>query len=68
MPTVIVRMRDVKEKHGCVKVNIAFNGEFVTRDKRSNKSVNTKNYKFFRTSDLDKWYERYIIEPIGIAR
>jgi len=35
-------MRDVIERHGCVKVNTAFNGEFVTWDKRVNKSVNEK--------------------------
>jgi len=60
---VIERVRDIIERHGCVKVNTAFNSEFVTGDKRANKSENTKYYKLFRTSDLDEWYERYIIEP-----
>jgi len=60
---VIERVRDIIEGHGCVKINTAFNGEFVSGDKRANKSVNTKNYELFRTSDLDEWYERYIIEP-----
>jgi len=60
---VIERVRDIIERHGCVKVNTAFNGEFVTGDKRANKSINTKNYELFPTSDLDEWYERYIIEP-----
>jgi len=36
------------------KVKAAFNGEFVTGDKRANKSVNTKNYELFRTSDLNE--------------
>jgi len=46
-------VQDVIDRHGCVKVNTAFN-EFVTRDKPANKSVNTKNYEHFRTSDLDE--------------
>jgi len=36
----------------------------VTGDKCFNKSVNTKNYELFRTSNLDEWYEEYIIEPM----
>jgi len=40
-----------------------FNGEFVTGDKRVNKSINTRNYELFRTSNLHEWYERHVIEP-----
>jgi len=32
----------------------------VIEDTCANKSVNTKNYKLFQTSDLNEWYERYI--------
>lgn len=46
-----------------MKVNTVFNGEFVTGDKRANKSINTKNYELFRTSDLEEWYARRVVEP-----
>ncbi len=54
----------VRERHGSVKVNTAFNGEFVTGDKRDIKSVNTKNYELYQTSDLDEWYVSRVIKPI----
>ncbi|XP_070155793.1 uncharacterized protein, partial [Polyergus mexicanus] len=50
-------------KHFNVKINSVFNGEFVTGDKRANKSINTRNYELFRTSDLREWYERRVVEP-----
>ncbi|KYQ56415.1 hypothetical protein ALC60_04655, partial [Trachymyrmex zeteki] len=40
---VLEQVRDAIERHGSVKVNTAFNGEFVANDKRANKSINTKN-------------------------
>jgi len=60
---VLERVRDVIERHNSVKVNTVFNGEFVTGDKRANKSMNTRNYKLFRTSNLPERYERHVIEP-----
>jgi len=60
---VLERVRDVIERHNGVKVNTVFNGEFVTGDKRANKSINTRNYELFRTSNLREWYERHVIEP-----
>ncbi|XP_070169329.1 uncharacterized protein [Polyergus mexicanus] len=51
------------ERHNNVKVNTVFNGEFVSGDKSANKSVNTRNYELFRTSDLHEWYERRVVEP-----
>ncbi|XP_036140462.1 uncharacterized protein LOC118644854 [Monomorium pharaonis] len=60
---VLERVRDALEEHNSVKVNTAFNGVFVTGDKRANKSINTKNCELFQTSDLDEWYERRVIEP-----
>ena len=59
---VLERVREAINVHGSVKVNTAFNGEFVAGDKRANKSVNTKNYAFFQVSDLNEWYQRYVIE------
>jgi len=64
---VLERVRDVIERHNSVKVNTVFNGEFVTGDKRANKSINTRNYELFRTSNLHEWYERHIIEPTLVA-
>ena len=60
---VIRHVQDCIKIHNCVKVNTVFNGEFVAGDKRANKSVNTKNYELFRTTDLREWYERRVIEP-----
>jgi len=50
------RMRDTVERHG-VKVNTAFNGEFAMKDKRTNKSIITKNSEIYRYTDLRVWYE-----------
>ena len=44
---VLERVRDAVEKHDSAKVNIAFNGEFATKDKRTNKSINTKNREIY---------------------
>ncbi|KYN27445.1 hypothetical protein ALC57_03154 [Trachymyrmex cornetzi] len=45
---VLERVRDAIERHGSVKVNTAFNGEFATKDKRTIKSINTKNIEIYR--------------------
>ena len=34
----------VMQSHNNIKVNIVFNGEFISSDKRTNKSVSMKNY------------------------
>ncbi|XP_070161381.1 LOW QUALITY PROTEIN: uncharacterized protein [Polyergus mexicanus] len=60
---VLEHVQKVMERHNNVKVNTVFNGEFVSGDKSANKSVNTKNYELFRTSDLHEWYERRVVEP-----
>jgi len=60
---VTEHVQDVMKRHNCVKVNTIFNGEFVAGDKHANKSINTRNYELFRTSDLREWYERRVIEP-----
>ncbi|KYN15057.1 hypothetical protein ALC57_12720 [Trachymyrmex cornetzi] len=49
---VLERVRDAVERHGSVKVNTAFNGEFATKDKRANKSINTKNSEIYRCTDV----------------
>jgi len=58
---VLEHVQDALKRHNCVKVNTIFNGEFVTGDKRANKSINTRNS--FALSDLRQWYERRVIEP-----
>ncbi|XP_070155137.1 uncharacterized protein [Polyergus mexicanus] len=60
---VLEHVKNVLKKHFNVKVNTVFNGEFVSGDKRANKSVNTRNCELFRTSDLHEWYERCVVEP-----
>ena len=60
---VLKHVQKVMQKHFTVKVNTMFNGEFVSGDKRANKSIGTKNYELFRTSDLREWYEHRVIEP-----
>jgi len=39
---VLERVRDAVERHGSVKMNTAFNGEFATKNKHA-KSIITKN-------------------------
>ncbi|XP_077260494.1 uncharacterized protein LOC143896465 [Temnothorax americanus] len=60
---VLDRVRNVMQRHASVKINTVFNGEFVTGDKRANKSVSTGNRELFRASDLREWYELHVIEP-----
>jgi len=59
---VLEHVENVIKKYYNVKVNTIFNGEFVTENQRANKSVSTRNYKLFRTSDLRESYERCVIE------
>jgi len=47
-----------------IKINTVFNGEFVAGDKSANKSIATRNYELFRTSNLREWYELRVVEPI----
>lgn len=61
--TVLPHVQSAIEEHGSLKVNTVFNGEFVSGDKRANKSINTKNCELFCTSELDEWYERRVVEP-----
>ncbi|KYN11071.1 hypothetical protein ALC57_16789 [Trachymyrmex cornetzi] len=49
---VLGQVRDAVERHGSAKVNTAFNGEFATKDKRANKSINTKNNEIYRCTDI----------------
>ena len=56
-------VQDTLRKHRSLKVNTVFNGEFVAGDKHACNSINTRNCELFRTSDLQEWYQRCVIEP-----
>ncbi|XP_025162986.1 uncharacterized protein LOC112590643 [Harpegnathos saltator] len=60
---VLEHVRSVMKRHGSIKVNTVFNGEFVAGNKRANKSINTRNVELFFTSDLDNWFAMRVIEP-----
>ncbi|KYN09355.1 hypothetical protein ALC57_18531 [Trachymyrmex cornetzi] len=64
---VIDRIRDNLQRHDCLKVNTIFNGEFVADVKRSAKSITTKNYELFNTSDLREWYDEHVTDDILAA-
>jgi len=61
---VLERVQSVMQQHDNIKINTVFNGEFVTGDKHANKSIATRNYELFQTSNLREWYELRIVEPI----
>ena len=64
---ILDRIHDNLQRHICLKVNTIFNDEFVADAKRSAKSITTKNYELFDTSDLRKWYDKHMIDDILAA-
>lgn len=69
---VLDNVQKFVEKHGNIKINTVFNGEFVAGDKRVDKSISTENCKLFRPSVtrkysvyhyLREWYARHVVEP-----
>jgi len=60
---VLERVQSVMQEHDNIKINTMFNGEFVAGDKRANKSITTRNYEFFRSSNLQEWYQSRVVEP-----
>ncbi|XP_039304370.1 uncharacterized protein LOC120357599 [Solenopsis invicta] len=61
---VLEHVQSVMQRHGNVKINAIFNGEFVAGDKRANKCITTRNYELFQCSDLHEWYQLHVIEII----
>ncbi|XP_039312526.1 uncharacterized protein LOC120359374 [Solenopsis invicta] len=61
---VLEHVQSVMQRHGNVKINAIFNGEFVVGDKRANKCITTRNYELFQCSDLHEWYQLHVIEII----
>jgi len=51
---LLEHVQSVIRKHDNIKINTVFDGEFVSGDKHVNKSVSTRNYEFFCSSDLQK--------------
>ncbi|KYN05511.1 hypothetical protein ALC62_03548 [Cyphomyrmex costatus] len=52
---VLERVRGAIERHGSVKVNTAFNGEFIAGDKRTVMSINSKNCELYPASNVREW-------------
>ncbi|KYN05857.1 hypothetical protein ALC62_03210 [Cyphomyrmex costatus] len=52
---VLERVRGAIEKHGSVKANTAFNGEFVAGDKRTVMGINTKNCELYLASNVREY-------------
>lgn len=52
-------------EHGNVKINTAFNREFVTGDKIAMKTIATKKSRAISsTFNLNKWYTRHVEDII----
>ncbi|XP_071642960.1 uncharacterized protein [Temnothorax longispinosus] len=65
--TVLEKVRDNMTRHGCLKVNVIFNGEFVADVKTDVKSIATRNEQLLPGSDLDEWYDRHVRDAILAA-
>ncbi|KYN50607.1 hypothetical protein ALC57_11771 [Trachymyrmex cornetzi] len=52
---LLERVRDAVKRHGSVKMNIAFNGDFAMKDKRTKKSIITKNSEIYTTWAEKSW-------------
>jgi len=55
------------QKRDIIKINTVFKSDFITGNKRANKSIAKKNSEFFRSSDLHECYELRVVEPILIS-
>ncbi|KYN06853.1 hypothetical protein ALC62_02236 [Cyphomyrmex costatus] len=52
---VLECVRSAIERHGSVKVNTAFNGEFIAGDKRTVMGINSKNCEMYPTSNVREY-------------
>ena len=62
--TVLDAIRNAMAQNGNVKVNTTFNGEFVSGERISVKTISTRNHPLFLASDLSQWYETRVSDPI----
>ncbi|KYM93940.1 hypothetical protein ALC62_15447, partial [Cyphomyrmex costatus] len=60
---VVELVRGAIDIHDSMKVNTAFNGEFVAGDKRTVMGINGKNCELYRCTDLREWYASRVMEP-----
>jgi len=60
---VLDRVQNVLQKRNALKINTVFNGEFVAGNKSANKSIVTRNYELFHSTDLLEWYKLRVAEP-----
>jgi len=65
---VLEHVQIVMQRHNNIKVNTVFNGEFISSDKRANKSVSTKNYELFNSFDLRMIRVAHCRAHLSIAR
>lgn len=59
---VLEQIRLQLRTHNCLKVNTIFNGEFVTDADTSVKSITTRNHQLLVASDLQEWYDVYVLD------
>ncbi|XP_026828646.1 uncharacterized protein LOC105279427 [Ooceraea biroi] len=59
---VIERVRGSLATLNGVKVNTAFNAEFVASEKTAVKTIATRNHGLLPTSDLREWYDKRVME------
>ena len=59
---MLEHVQNVIQRHDNIKINTMFNSEFVSGDKRANKSV--RSYELFCSSDLYEWYASHVVESI----
>ncbi|XP_067212484.1 uncharacterized protein [Linepithema humile] len=62
--TIIERIQSVMVEHNSVKINTAFNGEFIAGDKTAVKTIATKNRELFPTTDVQEWYTKHVVDVI----
>ncbi|KYN02008.1 hypothetical protein ALC62_07185 [Cyphomyrmex costatus] len=63
---VLERVRGAIERHGSVKVNTAFNGEFIAGDKRTVMGINSKNCELYPASNVREWHVNLLYDSLYI--
>ncbi|KYN10235.1 hypothetical protein ALC57_17633, partial [Trachymyrmex cornetzi] len=61
---VLERVQCIMQRYDSIQINTIFNDEFVTGDKRANKSIATRNYELYLYTDLREWSVTRVVEPI----
>nr|XP_034192558.1 uncharacterized protein LOC117609909 [Osmia lignaria] len=58
---VFQRLAEVFQNHSCIKVNTVLYGEFTVNNKSDVKSFSVRNKQLFSTSNLNDWYDKYVV-------